>query len=90
MVVDFNKQYSLFVASNWIVTLHGMQLIKQENVQREVSMLSSYVKLRCQEIINENKRLERELTHVSHKRILEMFDIKYQEHMKKLKELQSE
>jgi tryptophan halogenase len=90
MVVDFNKQYSLFVASNWIVTLHGMQLIKRESVQREVEMLSSYVKLRCQEIIDANKKLEKELPHISHKKILEMFSVKYQEHMEKLKEFQLE
>jgi tryptophan halogenase len=89
MVVDFNKQYSLFAASNWIVTLHGMQLIKRENVEREVSMLSPYIKIRSQEIIDVNKKLEQELVHMPHKKILELFLEKYKEHMEKIQGFQN-
>lgn len=87
MVVDFNKQFNLFNASNWIVTLHGLQLIKKENVEREMSMLSLYAKLRCQEVVDFNKRLEKDLTHVSHKKALELFLKKYQDHINNQKNL---
>ena len=73
LVVDFNKQYNLFAASNWIVTLHGLQLIDKEYVNKEVSMLSPYVKTKCEEIISENKRFEKELTHIKHKLGLETY-----------------
>lgn len=87
MVVDFNKQYNLFNASNWIVTLHGMQMIDKERVSREVSMLSPYVQTRCQEVVDYNKRLEKELVHVKHKRALEMFEQKYNEYIQARKEM---
>ncbi len=87
MVVDFNKQYNLFNASNWIVTLHGMQMIDKERVSREVSMLSPYVKTRCWEVVDFNKRLEKELIHVKHKRALEMFEQRYNEYVQTRKEM---
>jgi hypothetical protein len=64
-----------------------MQMIDKERVSREVSMLSPYVKTRCWEVVDFNKRLEKELIHVKHKRALEMFEQRYNEYVQTRKEM---
>jgi tryptophan halogenase len=57
---EFDKKYTLFKAENWILTMHGMQLIDVESIKKEYSNLHPAVREEAEGYINWLKMYEEE------------------------------
>jgi len=73
LVLEFDQKYVLFTADNWIVTLHGLNLLNPERVKHEYMMLTPEIRQHCGRIVDEQKHLENTLPHIPHKVGLEKF-----------------
>jgi hypothetical protein len=73
LVLEFDQKYVLFTADNWIVTLHGLGLIKSENVKKEYMLLPEEIRQEATRILEEQQYFENVIPHVPHKEGLMRF-----------------
>lgn len=56
--IEFDRKYELFTAENWILTMHGMQLIDVDAIKQFYSSLHPKIKQESEGYINFVKRIE--------------------------------
>ena len=79
LALEFDQDYSLFTADNWVVTLHGLGLLDVNSARREYNMLPPEARAYCDAVVNEQRHLENTLPYMPHKEGLERFVKKYKE-----------
>jgi hypothetical protein len=79
LVLEFDTKYELFTADNWIVTLHGLELLNVEKVKESYNMMLPSAREYCDAVVNEQRHLQSTLPHVPHKQAVELFIKNYKE-----------
>jgi hypothetical protein len=79
LVLEFDTKYELFTADNWIVTLHGLELLDAEKVKECYTMMLPNAREQCDQVVSEERYFENTLPSIPHKEAVELFIKNYKE-----------
>ena len=79
LVLEFDTKYELFTADNWIVTLHGLELLNVEKVKDSYNMMLPSAREYCDQVVSSERLAEITMLHIPCKEAVELFIKNYKE-----------